>query len=204
MTALTERAGTAQTYLAGLGATGAVITGVVSAFLLVVVMVTFDAWPRAATLFGPRAEVEAVNSGELAAPASAANLPRVDPLASRGGVAPQPQTGGGGDDAARVPSGGGGGDRGGGTGPGDVGGGQTPGGSAPTTGGGSAGSAGGSGATSGGTVQQTVDDLGQTVNNTVSGLGETVNDTVSGLGETVDGTLDGVNRILHGLTNTGS
>jgi hypothetical protein len=205
VTALTERAGTAETYLAGFGATGAVIAGVVSAFLLVVGVVTFDAWPRAATPFGPHAEVESVGTGETAAPA--ARLPEVDPLASRGVGASQPQTLGGGGETAPVPGEGGGRDRGGDTAPGGGrapgGGGQAPAGTAPGTGGGSAGGAGAS-SSGGGTLQETVNGLGETVDDTVSGLGQTVNDTVSGLGQTVDGTLDGVNRILNGLTNTGS
>ncbi len=189
----------AETYLAGLGVTGAVIAAVVSAFLLILGMVVFDAWPRAATLAGPRAEVEAVSAGESAATAERPGT---------GAIGALPRDASSSDTILRGDAGGtggapGGGDDGGGVDTGDPGGGgQVPAGSPPAAGGATSG--GGGASSGGGTVQQTVDDLGQTVDNTVSGLSETVNDTVTGLGQTVNGTLDGVNRVLNGLTNTGS
>src|SRR5215207_364846 len=57
-TVLRERARTAETYLAGLGTSGALMTGALVVFLIVVGIVTFDSWPRAAGgLFGGGADV---------------------------------------------------------------------------------------------------------------------------------------------------
>ena len=52
MSRLIGKARTAETYLAGLGASGTLIAGAIVAFLLLAGAVTFDVWPRAAGLFG--------------------------------------------------------------------------------------------------------------------------------------------------------
>ncbi|MGH2922551.1 MAG: hypothetical protein ACRDKH_00775, partial [Solirubrobacterales bacterium] len=94
MSALNGKARTAETYLAGLGATGAVVAGVVSAVLLVFAMVVFDAWPRAATLSGPRAGVDAVESVASAEAAADARAAARAASSSERGSLPVTSTGG--------------------------------------------------------------------------------------------------------------
>ena len=63
MQALQARARTANTYLAGLGASGALMAGAAVAFIALVGVVTFNSWPEASGLFtfsGGSAELGAV------------------------------------------------------------------------------------------------------------------------------------------------
>ena len=185
--ALNGRARTAETYLAGLGATGALIAGAVVVFLLLVGMVIFDAWPRAAGLFGgEEPEVEAVD----------ANSPADAAAEALGGVSDLVASARPGDSLVGSPPGDGSGvGGGGGNAPSgsDIGAGGYPGGGAGTTETAGGGSTGG-----GGDIQDTVGGVGETVDNTVSGAGETVDNTVSGVGDTVDDTVNGLNSLLNG------
>ena len=190
---LRGRARTAETYIAGLGASGALVAGAIVAFLLLVGAVTFDAWPRAGGLFGSDTGVETVNADEPADTAaatlgSAADQVTVADSASpvtaggRGGAGSNGDTGGG-------STGGAGGSETG------SGGGSTGGGGGSTGGGGggsdtgSGGNTGGGGSPVGDSVNDTVNGVGNTVDNTVNGLGNSVNDTVNGVGGAVNGLL---------------
>ena len=193
MTALNGNARTAETYLAGFGASGALIAGAAVAFMLLVGLVAFDAWPRAAGLLADdTGTVESVDANTPADAAAAVLGPAADLVAAaRPGdsLVSQPGAGGG----TRRPG---------------VGGNQgetnSPGGSQPGgtgTGNGTGTGTQGSGSTNvGNTVNDTVDNLGKTVDDTVAGLGDTVNDTVNGLNTTVNNTVNGVNELLNGLS----
>lgn len=189
MAALTGQARTAETYLAGLGASGALISGAVVVFLVLIGLVIFDAWPRAAGLleFNDSEEERAVDTRVAADAAASALAPAKDLVASSDAGTPlvtAPQGGrlNGGDGAAQGPV------------PG-----QTPRPGADTGGGGTGG--GGRGDTP---ITDTVNNTGQTVNGTVDNVGQIVDTTVTGLSETVKTTLDHtvttVNSLLGGLT----
>jgi hypothetical protein len=195
MSALNGNARTAETYLAGLGASGALIAGAVVAFLLLVGMVTFDAWPRAAGLVGDddaSVSSDAVSPGTTAAAALSFATDQVSPATPGESLVAPP--------GGRAGQDGGGGVTGGGTGGGTIEPGDTGGGGSTGTGGG--GGSGTGASTVGDTVNSTVSGLGKTVQGTVDGLGKTVNTTVSGLGQTVNNTVNGVNGLLKGLGGT--
>ena len=193
MSRLIGKARTAETYLAGLGASGALIAGAIVAFLLLVGAVTFDVWPRAAGLFGSGdAGVDQVDADVPAGTAAAALGSAADEVAGPAPGRPLVDRGGGG--------GAGGGT---GSGPSD-GGGGTGGGPGIGTDTGSAGSAGGGGSTVGDTVGDTVNQVGNTVNNTVNGAGNTVNNTVNGAGDAVDNTVNGAGNTVNGLLGGGN
>jgi len=194
MEALTGRARAADTYMAGLGASGALIVGAVVVFLLLVGLVTFDAFPRAAGLLS--GERGAGGGADVSAPADAAVTvlaPSADLVADAGPASLGPAEGGagGGDGGGTGGTGGGAptpGDGGSGGGPGTGGGTGSPeGGSAPAGGGG--GTGGGGGAT--GTVNDTVGGLANTVNETVDVVDNTVNETVNGVGGALGGLTGG-------------
>jgi hypothetical protein len=193
VTGLNGNARTAETYLAGLGATGALVAGMVVVFLLLVGMVTFDAWPSPSSLFGgDEADVEVAGTNGPADAAAAA-------LDDAAGLVASARPG---DSLVSAP-GDAGGTTGTGTGPGGDGGGV----GGPGGGDGQApvgGTPGGTGAAGGGRVQETVDTtvdgVGQAVDDTVSGLGTTVQTTVDGLGKTVNDTLKGVGTLVTGIT----
>ncbi|MGZ5385886.1 MAG: hypothetical protein ACXWZV_00515 [Solirubrobacterales bacterium] len=189
---LIGKARTAETYLAGLGASGALITGAIVAFLLLAGAVTFDVWPRAAGLFGSGdAGVDQVDAEVPAGTAAAALGSAADQVAGSAPGRPLVDRGGG-------AGGGGGGADGTGSGPSD-GGGGSGGGSGPGSGGGDdAGSAGGGGgSTVGDTVGGTVNEVGNTVNNTV-------NSTVNGAGNAVNNTVNGADNPANGLLGGGN
>jgi hypothetical protein len=176
MNALSGKARTAETYLAGLGASGALIAGAIVASLLLIAAATFDVWPRAASPFGGGdAGVESVDASEPADSAAAALGSAADQVAQ---AEPGGSLVGGGDGAGRA---------GGGTGGGTGGGGGAGDGGSGTGGGG-----GGGGSTVGDSVGDTVNGVSNTLNNTVNGLGNTVDNTVNGVDNTVNDTVGGL------------
>lgn len=193
MSGLTGKARTAETYLAGLGASGALIASAVVAFLLLAGAVVFDVWPRASGLFGSGdAGAEQIDADVPAATAAAALGSATDQVAgSAPGRSLVDRSGG---------AGGGGADGGTGSGPSEAGGGSGTG--SDTGSGGGAGSAGSGGG--GSTVGDTVNQVGNTVNNTVNGAGNTVNNTVNGVGNTVDNTVNGAGNTVNGLLGGGN
>ena len=193
MAALDGRARTAETYLAGLGATGALVAGAVVVFLLLVGIVTFDAWPRAAGLFaGSEPSVEAVDSSGPAATAAETLAGASDLVAAvKRGTSLSDAPGGQGDSGGQ-----GNGIDGGGRGVSD----PAPSGTDPSPTGGGGGSSGGGQGGTGEPVQDTGTTVDNTVNNTVTGVTDTVNNTVTGVNDTLNNTLDGVDSLLKGLT----
>lgn len=176
MNALSGKARIAETYLAGLGASGALIAGAIVASLFLIAAATFDVWPRAAGLFGGAGGgVEIVDASKPADSAAAALGSAADQVAQAepGGSL----VGGGGESGART-----GGGTGGGTGSGDGGSGD---------GAGTGGGGGGGGGSVGDSVGDTVKDVNNTLNNTVNGLGNTVDNTLNGADNTVDDTVGG-------------
>jgi hypothetical protein len=191
MSGLTGKARTAETYLAGLGASGALIASAVVAFLLLAGAVVFDVWPRASGLFGSGdAGAEQVDADVPAGTAAAALGSATDQVAGSAGRPLVDRSGGADGGTGSGPSEGGGG-TGGGSGTGT-----------DTGSGGGAGSADSGGG--GSTVGDTVNQVGNTVNNTVNGAGNTVNNTVNGAGNTVNNTVDGVGNTVNGLLGDGN
>ena len=193
MTALQGKARTAETYLAGLGASGALMGGAIVAFVMVVGIVTFNAWPDASGLFtfgGGQAEVGLSTSEPSGKGTRARTLP---PLVTVAGTPAGSVTNRGGTGRPGLNDGSGGN---GGTGGGN---GTSPGGSGdapaqqPTAPAGSA-------QQSGNVVTNTVSGLGNTVEQDTTSLGNTLNDAtgtnlgdlVTGVGQTLNGTLQGL------------
>jgi hypothetical protein len=191
MQALQARARTADTYLAGLGASGALMAGAAVAFIAMVGVVTFNAWPEASGLFtfsGGQAELGAVREAP-ATRSEAKPLPTITVIptaraASHSAVAAAAQT-----------------ERGGLSGIGGHHGGS----GAPQTGSG-VGNGGGQAVTPPPQAEST-DALGSAISNTgtvvqksTQSLGSTLNDVtgtdlgtpVTALGETVNDTLQSV------------
>jgi hypothetical protein len=180
MTVLHAKAGTAETYIAGLGASGALIGGAIVVFVMLVGIVTFNSWPEASGLFTfseGQAEVElrtpARTAAERAGTAPTA-LPTVIALGEpatrpRGANGGQPGADGGQTEVTPPESPGGGG--------------GTPMTEAPTQ------SAGNLVSNLGNTLQQDTAAAGDTLNqatgtslgNVVTGLGQTLNSTLHGL-----------------------
>ena len=65
------KARTADTYLAGIGASGALIAGAFVTFMILVGAVTFDAWPRAASLIERGGGQVSIGTSPTSAPATA-------------------------------------------------------------------------------------------------------------------------------------
>jgi hypothetical protein len=191
MTALQGKARTAETYLAGLGASGALMGGAIVAFVMVVGIATFNAWPDASGLFtfsGGQAEVGLSTSEQSKAGTQAGTLPPLVTGAGTpaGSLTDRDGTGGPGLNG----SGGNGGTGDGGTSPGGSG--DAPA-QQPTA-------PGDSTQQSGNVVTDTVSSLGNTVEQDTTSLGDTLNDAtgtnlgdlVTGVGQTLNGTLQGV------------
>ncbi len=180
MSVFQAKARTAETYLAGLGASGALVGGAIVSFVILVGIVTFNAWPDAAGLFtfsGGQAEVGLETSAGTGAERTA-SLPTL--ITSTGGPA-GPTSGrageNGGPGATDLP------DEGTGTAP--VPGGQDTPGTEP-------GSVGGGGnllSNAGNMVERDTATLGDALNQTT---GTNVGDVVTGLGKTLNGTLQGL------------
>jgi hypothetical protein len=174
MTTLLGRTKTADTYLAGFGATGALVAGALVVFLILVGMVTFDAWPGGGifgggddvTLSGD--ETPAATVAPVAAAVPGDDRPRAGgPSAERG------------DGGERGFGGGGGVGGGGGSGEGGSGGGtQGESGQSPVQ---SAGNA----------VDDVIRDTTNTVNQTSQNVQQTVNGAVGGATKTVNDVLKG-------------
>ena len=185
MAALTGKARTAETFLAGLGASGGLLAGGVIVFLLLVGMVTFDAFPGAAGIFSrDEPNPETVDASVPAEAAAAALAPATDLVASAEPGAPL------------VSEPGGGGSVGDGTG-GATGG--APGGDAPSDpGSGPTGGDGGGGG-AGNQIDDTVSNAGKTVNDTVGNAGKTVSGAANNVGQTVNNTVNTVGGVIKGL-----
>ena len=65
------KARTADTYLVGIGASGALIASVFVTFMILVGAVTFDAWPRAASLIGGGGAKVSIGTAPASAPVAA-------------------------------------------------------------------------------------------------------------------------------------
>src|SRR5262245_48019933 len=77
MTAFQAKARTAETYIAGLGASGALLAGAGVIFIMVVGIVTFNAWPQASGLFTFSGGQADVNIGSLAGSGGSGSSARV-------------------------------------------------------------------------------------------------------------------------------
>jgi hypothetical protein len=186
-----SRARTAESYLAGLGASGALMAGALVVFLILVGTVTFDAWPRAVGLIedGAAKVAGAIGIGgtdESASdqsPAPAASPAKPDRASDNAGgrqqspdsTAPGGRQGTGRAPAGNVPSAGNGG--GGGSGSGTQ---QQQSGSS------------GSPSSSSGPLRQTIQNTTTALNTTVNNTTTTLNNTVSGLTNTLDETVSGL------------
>jgi len=80
------KARTADTYLVGIGASGALIASVFVTFMILVGAVTFDAWPRAASLIGGGGGKVSIETAPTSAPVQASPPP------SQGPSEPEPRT----------------------------------------------------------------------------------------------------------------
>ena len=184
MTGMQAKARTAETYIAGLGASGALMGGAIVAFVMLVGVVTFNAWPQASGLFtfsGGQAEVELrtpTRTAERAGEAPTALTTVIAPggSATRPGGANGGQPGADGGQTEVIPP----------ESPGGGGGAPvtqpTPPEAPPQT-------AGNLVSNLGNTLQQDTAALGDTLNqatgtslgNVVTGLGQTLNSTLQGL-----------------------
>ena len=182
------RATATTSYLAGIGASGALLATTVAAFLFIGALVSLSAFPKLPGIGGDdaasRIGVAEETSSQLAArtlgSATArgsdreADLVAVSTPGSPGG------TGGGGGlttPGGSVPGGSPGG------------GGTTTGGGGTTTGGGGT-TTGGGGTTTG--LEPLIDDTVNGVDDTVTGLNTTVSNTLNGLNTTLNNTLNGL------------
>lgn len=191
------KARTAQAYLAGIGASGALMASAFVMFLILVGVVTFNAWPHVGNLLGGRAGNVALSStaaGEQAPAAPPATLNLVQ-LLGGGPAATHPPRG------HRIvpPHGIGGGI--GGTAPGANGsqpGGPTGGGQTPVA------SPTGPAPQPKNVVQQTVSNVGNTVQSDTTSLGDALGGSSSpGLGGLVGGAGKTVNGLLQTLGGGG-
>jgi hypothetical protein len=191
------KARTAESYLAGIGASGALLGSAFVMFVILVGVVTFYSWPQTGRLLGGGGEAAVLNSTATPAPASAAHpgIPNLATLlgggagtTSRGGA-----PGGGPGGNGSLPNG-----KGNGNGglpgvpeviaPGSNGSGPAP--SPPSPGGGPPRNA----------VSQTVSNVGNTVQTTTDGLGEALGGSDSpGLGGVVGGVGQALNDKLQSL-----
>jgi hypothetical protein len=198
---LRSNARTAQTYLAGLGASGALIAGAIVVFLMLIAVVTFDAWPGAGGLFGDDSETIEVTApeppdaaaqaaGSALAPAtlvvSAQPLEAAVPVTLPGSVEPGDGGLGGGELVTFPPA-------------------LSPGAppsppaalSGPTSGGGGGGGE-GEGEV-GRTVRNQVNRLGQAVGNVAAAVPVVVDHALGAVDNTVDHTLNTVHETLNKL-----
>jgi hypothetical protein len=185
MTVMQAKARTAETYIAGLGASGALMGGAIVAFVLLVGIVSFNAWPEASGLFtfsGGQAEVELQTPARTPAEGARAAPTALTTVIAPGGSATSPGGANGGQPGAdggqtevtppESPGGGGGAPVTQPTPP-----------EAPTQ------TAGTLVSNLGNTLQQDSAALGDTLNqatgtnlgNAVTGLGQTLNSTLQGL-----------------------
>jgi hypothetical protein len=190
-----SEARTAESYVAGLGASGGLIAAAIVVFIVLIGVVTFDAWPGGGLFGGGGDDAVAIDNAN----ASQAQPEELSLVSLLGG----PVQPGGTLVTPRPVSGSGGGAGGGGTGDGTGGGSPGGGGGSTTTGGGGGGSTdgGGDGGGGGGSnpIGDTVSGAGDTVQST--GAGTTIDAaTNSNLGssvvDTVDGSLKGVGSQL--------
>jgi hypothetical protein len=185
------RARTAETYLAGIGASGALIASAFVLFIVLVGVVTFNAWPHAGQLLngsGGNVSLDNVPLTAEAPPHRASTPNLVALLGGPAAVSATPVTnhrGGGG-------NGGNGGNGGGGAGGGgnpSLGGGNGGGGSQTVTVAPSAPSS---------PVTQRTTSLGQVV----AGVGNNVESDTDSLGESLGGTDTTVGSLVQGLGST--
>lgn len=89
MPALPLRVRTIESYLAGLGASGALIAGAVVAFILLVGIVTFNAWPTGSSVFSGGASDVAVDTSLTTTPPTRQqpSVPNLVKLLGGGGAA---------------------------------------------------------------------------------------------------------------------
>jgi hypothetical protein len=190
-----SQARTAESYVAGLGASGALMASAIVVFIVLIGVVTFNAWPEGG-LFGGggnQVAVDAANlTGEEQQPQGLSLAKLLGGPVQRGTlVAARPVSGPGGG-AGGGSGGGSGGGTGGGTGGGSGGGGSTGGGGSDGSGGGGDGGSllGDTISSTGNQVQGTTDTLGGAVDSTTgTNLGSQVLDPVGG---TVNQTLQGL------------
>jgi hypothetical protein len=199
LSAFQAKARTAETYLAGIGASGALIASAFVLFIVLVGAVTFNAWPHAGQLFnGSDGNVSLQNVPRVnQAPPQPAPTPNL--VALLGGPAPATAI------PVSNPGGGGNGNGGGNGGGGNIGGGN-PGGSLgshePGVGGGGGNGGGGGGGTT--TVapappgQRTTNTLGQVV----AGVGNNVESDTNTLGEQLGGPDTTLGGLVQGLGST--
>ena len=204
MPALPLKVRTLESYLAGLGASGALVAGAFVAFILLVGIVTFDAWPTGSGVFNRGASDVSVDTSLTTNPpvGERPDVPNLVKLLGGGGAAagatPGRANGAGGGSEPNEPSG---------NSPGKRGPQQTnPGGqeqpSQPTRNpqpSQPAGAASGTQAESRNTVQQLVYGVGNTVeadttslSDTLGGQDTTLGGLVGGLGSTLNTTLQGL------------
>jgi hypothetical protein len=208
MTALPIKVRTLESYLAGIGASSALIAGAFVAFVVLVGIVTFDAWPTGSSVFNRGSDGVTVDTSLTTTPPASeqANVPDLARLLGGGGGGAAATTA-----PARV---GGGGQAPGGPAPG---GGGSPGQSGPqgtNPGGGQqqpaqpnqnpqpvqpVGGASGAESSSRNVVQQTVFTLGDSVQGTTDNLSNTLGGQDTALGGLVGGVGNTLNNTLQGL-----
>lgn len=188
------KARTAETYVAGIGASGALMASAFVLFIVLVGVVTFNAWPRAGQLLNGSGGNVSLQDVPLVNRAPAAPAPTPNLVALLGGPGPVVHT--------PVPTGGGG--RGGG------GGGQNGSGGIGIPPGGGGGTGGGAGApgpqpvtapnppSSPPVTQRTTNVLGQVV----AGVGNNVESDTTSLGETLGGSDSTLGGLVQGLGTT--
>ena len=190
---------TLESYLAGLGASGALIAGAFVAFVLLVGVVTFDAWPTGSGPFSQSGNDVRVDTSLTTTPPVRADAPNLVKLL--GGGADQtnaPSSSGGTEgNSPGVPRSGshqlpgGGGPQGGGQQPAQP---IRP--SQPTQ---TAGSSSGTQTSSPNVVQQTVSNLGNTLESDTDTLSNSLGGEDTALGGVVGGVGSTLNSTLQGL-----
>jgi hypothetical protein len=193
---------TLESYLAGLGASGALIAGAFVAFVLLVGVVTFDAWPTGSGLFSRSANDVRVDTSLTTTPPARASVPNlVKLLGTRVTPTTAPGRAGGGQTPSGPPSG----SRGpsGQRGPQD----SNPGGgqqqpvqpTRPTETTQPGGGSGSAQTSSRNVLQETVSGVGTTLQGTTDSLSNTLGGEDSALGGLVGGVGSTVNNTLQGV-----
>jgi hypothetical protein len=190
---------TLESYLAGLGASGALIAGALVGFVLLVGVVTFDAWPTGSGPFNGSADDVRVDTSLTTTPPVRADLPDLVKLLGGGAdqtTAPSSSGGAAGDSLGGLPSGshelpGEGGPQGGGRQPAQP---IRP--SQPTQ---TAGTSSSGQTTSPNVVQQTVSNLGNTLESNTDGLSNSLGGEETALGGVVSSVGSTLNSTLQGL-----
>ena len=189
------KARAAETYLAGIGASGALMASAIVLFVVLVGVVTFNAWPRAGQLLNGSGGNVSLQDVPLLNGAPSAPAPTPNLVALLGGPGPAVHT--------PLPNGGGNG------GGGRQGGGQNIGGGIGTPPGGGGGTGGGAPGPQPTTVapsapsapmvtQRTTNVLGQVV----AGVGNNVESDTTSLGETLGGSNSTLGGLVQGLGTT--